>query len=151
MRAFDYTSPTTIDETLQRLDGVDEGRVRPLAGGTDLLPLMKQNIVAPVTLVDIKRLETLPKGIEADGDGLRLGALTTLHEVAHDSLLAERFPLLGEAAGLAATPQLRNMATVGGNLLQRPRCLYYRNELLSCWLKGGDSCPAYEGQNEFQA
>jgi len=153
MRSFDYSSFTTVEETLQRLDSACEERVRPLAGGTDLLPLMKQNIVTPVALVDIKRIEPLAKGIEADtkGDGLRLGALTTLSDVACDPLIANRFPLLAEAAGLAATPQLRNMATIGGNLLQRPRCWYYRNELLPCWLKGGDACPAYEGQNEFHA
>ncbi|MEZ4617631.1 MAG: FAD binding domain-containing protein [Caldilineaceae bacterium] len=151
MRPFDYNSPATVDDVLTRLAGTNNGRIRPLAGGTDLLTLMKNNLIAPVQLVDVKRLEDLPKGIIADGDGLSLGALTTLSALEQDPLIIEQFPLIAEAAGLAATPQLRNMATVGGNLLQRPRCWYYRNELFDCWLKGGDSCPAHDGQNEFHA
>ncbi|MCB0189482.1 MAG: FAD binding domain-containing protein, partial [Caldilineaceae bacterium] len=122
MRPFDYNSPATVDDVLTRLAGPNNGRIRPLAGGTDLLTLMKNNLIAPVQLVDVKRLEDLPKGIIADGDGLSLGALTTLSALEQDPLIIEQFPLIAEAAGLAATPQLRNMATVGGNLLQRPRC-----------------------------
>ncbi|MEZ4869125.1 MAG: xanthine dehydrogenase family protein subunit M [Caldilineaceae bacterium] len=151
MRPFAYHRPATVDETLTRLNGGNNGQVRPLAGGTDLLTLMKANLVAPTDLVDIKRLANLPKGITAQGDGLTLGALTTLSEIEKDPTIAQRFPLLAEAAGLAATPQLRNMATIGGNLLQRPRCWYFRNELMDCWLKGGDTCPAHAGHNEFHA
>lgn len=155
MRAFDYSSPTTVDETVTRLtesnNGGRTGQVRPLAGGTDLLTLMKANIVAPAELVDIKRLDNLPKGIAFHDNGLTLGALTTLSEIERDGTIAQRYPLLAQAAGLAATPQLRNMATIGGNLLQRPRCWYFRSDLFHCWLKGGDDCPARDGQNEYHA
>lgn len=151
MRSFDYSRATTVNETVERLHGASDGRIRPLAGGTDLLPLMKQNIIAPVALIDIKRLENLSKEISEEEDELYLGALTSLSDIERSPLVAEHSPLLVQAAGLAATPQLRNMATIGGNLLQRPRCWYFRNELLPCWLKGGEDCPAFAGQNEFHA
>ncbi|MFN8443019.1 MAG: xanthine dehydrogenase family protein subunit M [Caldilineaceae bacterium] len=151
MRPFDYHRAQTVEETLVRLTTTNDGEIRPLAGGTDLLTLMKGNLAAPIELIDIKRVANLPKGITATASGLQIGTLTTLSEIEQHPLLAERFPLLAEAAGLAATPQLRNMATIGGNLLQRPRCWYFRNELFHCWLKGGDDCPADEGQNEFHA
>ena len=146
MRPFDYVRSRSVDETVAFIDPL----TRPLAGGTDLLTLLKGNLAAPETLVDIKRTD-LPKGIEETGDGLLLGALTTLTEIEMSPLLKERYPLLSEAASLAATPQLRNRATLGGNLLQRPRCWYFRDEHISCWLKGGETCPAKEGRNEHHA
>jgi xanthine dehydrogenase YagS FAD-binding subunit len=76
--------------------------------------------------------------------------LTTLAEIETSALVRERYPMLAEAA-VAATPQLRNMATVGGNLLQRPRCWYFRNHRFHCWLKGGDTCRACEGENQLHA
>jgi len=159
MRAFDYVRPTDLAETLQllRRDGEHsvvyngEGATRPLAGGTDLLTLMKGQILAPVRLVDLKRLDEVPRGITERADGVMIGALTTLTTIEQSALLAEQYPALCQAAGLAATPQLRNMATLGGNLLQRPRCWYYRNQRFHCWLKGGDDCPAREGENQHHA
>jgi xanthine dehydrogenase YagS FAD-binding subunit len=150
MKAFSYASPQSIDETLKLL-GQTGSDNRALAGGTDLLTLMKANIAAPDQLIDIKRLSGLPRGIEQSGGAIALGALTTLSEIETSELLAERYPLLGQAAAQAATPQLRNMATLGGNLLQRPRCWYFRHPQLACWLKGGDSCPARDGQNSLHA
>lgn len=79
------------------------------------------------------------------------GALVTLSDIEHSSLLQERFPALAQAAGLAATPQLRNMATIGGNILQRPRCWYFRKSHFPCWLKGGEGCPARDGENHLHA
>src|ERR687890_928628 len=76
---------------------------------------------------------------------------TTLAQIADDPRVRRRLPALAEAAALAATPQLRNMATIGGNLLQRPRCWYYRNPHVHCWLKGGDECQAREGENQHHA
>src|SRR5690606_2707741 len=102
----------------------------------DLLPLMKSGLVAPERLLDIKA-RGLPGGIEEHDGVLRLGALCTLTEIAESTLLAERHPLLGQAARLSATAQIRNRATLGGNLLQRPRCWYFRHPQLQCWLKGG--------------
>ncbi len=151
MRQFDYRSATTVDEAIQLLGQDGNGSIKALAGGTDLLTLMKADIASPIQLVDIKRLDELPQGIVPTDQGLSIGALTTLAELEKSEYLQESYALLAQAAGLAATPQLRNMATIGGNLLQRPRCWYFRNAHFHCWLKGGDECHAREGQNQLHA
>jgi xanthine dehydrogenase YagS FAD-binding subunit len=151
MRSFDYVRAEGVQGVIELLAGDGDGTVRPLAGGTDLLTLMKADLIAPQELVDIKRLGDLPGGIEESAQGVTLGALTTLAEIEQSGLLGERYRVLAQAAAVAATPQLRNMATLGGNLLQRPRCWYFRNSLFHCWLKGGDECQAYDGQNQQHA
>jgi xanthine dehydrogenase YagS FAD-binding subunit len=156
MKPFAYASPTSVEEALSLLPsegwrGQEDGAARPLAGGTDLIPLLKSGLAAPARLVDVKRLEGIAGGIAETAGGVTLGALTTLAGVEQSALLQERYPALPQAAAVAATPQLRNMATIGGNLLQRPRCWYFRNPHLDCWLKGGDGCPAAEGQNQLHA
>jgi xanthine dehydrogenase YagS FAD-binding subunit len=153
---FAYTSPATLDEALSLLPregwrGQEDGAPRPLAGGTDLVTLLKTGLAAPTRLVDVKRLDGLSAGIAPTPGGVGLGALTTLADVEASPLLQERYAALPAAAAVAATPQLRNMATLGGNLLQRPRCWYYRNPHLDCWLKGGHDCPAREGENQLHA
>jgi xanthine dehydrogenase YagS FAD-binding subunit len=151
VRPFDYASPVALDDVLALLPANGGASIRPLAGGTDLLTLMKADIVAPAQLVNIKHLPEL-SGIRDEGaNGLTLGALTTLAELETSPLLTERYPVLAEAAAVAATPPLRNMATVGGNLLQRSRCWYFRNPRVHCWLKGGDACQAQDGENRLHA
>ena len=151
MRPFEYVSPTTVDEALALL-GQDGDRVpRLLAGGTDLLTLMKADIAAPSRLVNLKHLTEVPSGIEETAQGVTLGALTRLVDLETNPMIQQRYPVLAEAAAVAATPQLRNMATLGGNLLQRPRCWYFRHPHFPCWLKGGQVCPAYEGENQLHA
>jgi xanthine dehydrogenase YagS FAD-binding subunit len=145
MRPFEYASPADTEAAL----GLLSEKARPFAGGTDLLTLMKADVAKPEVLVDIKR--SLGGGIELVGDDLALGALTTLAEIEQSSLVKDRWPALAEACVLAATPQLRNMATIGGNLLQRPRCWYFRSSHFSCWLKGGDECHARDGENQQHA
>ena len=122
---------------------------RPLAGGTDLVTLMKADLVAPERLVSIRRL--VPSGISEGADGFTLGAGTTLSEIERNVAVARSFTALSQAAAAAASAQLRNMATLGGNLLQRPRCWYFRNPLVQCWLKGAADCPAREGENRLHA
>jgi len=151
MRCFEYTSASSLAETIALLGGGEAGAVRPLAGGTDLLTLMKADLAAPTQLVDIKRLSDLPRGITETAAGVQIGALTSLSAIETDPTLLARYRALSEAAAVAATPQLRNMATLGGNLLQRPRCWYFRNALFDCWLKGGSECQAREGENERHA
>jgi xanthine dehydrogenase YagS FAD-binding subunit len=146
MQPFSYTRPETIDEAVGQGDGA-----RYLAGGTDLLTLMKRDIDTPERLVDIKRLPELNDAITSTGDGVEIGALATLAELERHPLITASYPALAEAAAIAATPQLRNMATIGGNLLQRPRCWYFRSEEVTCWLRGGDTCYAREGQNQHHA
>ena len=116
-----------------------------------MLTLMKADLYAPQRLIDIKRLAELDNRIEEEPSGLTIGALTTLAQLEEDPRVRARFPALTQAAALAATPQLRHMATIGGNLLQRPRCWYFRNPRIPCWLKGGDDCPARVGQNQLHA
>jgi xanthine dehydrogenase YagS FAD-binding subunit len=147
MRPFAYARPETIDEAIALLNADS----RLLAGGTDLLTLMKGDIVAPDHLIDIKRLPDLDDRIELVEDALSIGALSTLAQLDTDPLIRQHLPALAEAAAVAATPQLRNMATIGGNVLQRPRCWYYRNDDVHCWLKGGDECYAREGDNRYHA
>ncbi len=161
MRPFSYIRPTTISEAIGLLNAQPNGSDAPdereaeqprlLAGGTDLLTLMKGGIAAPSQLIDIKRLPELDNTIAPSPQGTRIGALTTLAQLEDDPVIRDTHPALAEAAGLAASPQLRNMATIGGNLLQRPRCWYFRNDMVSCWLKGGDDCPARDGENQHHA
>jgi len=152
VKPFAYARAGSLDEALRllRADGQPDDATRPLAGGTDLLTLMKTAIVAPARLVDIKRAG-LPGGIEVSSAGAAIGALTPLADVEASASLARGYTALVEAAAAAATPQLRNMATIAGNLMQRPRCWYFRNPHLGCWLKGGDDCPAREGENQLHA
>jgi len=144
MRLFEYTTPGTIQQAVSALGA----NSRALAGGTDLLTLMKADIAAPERLVNVKML--LPRGIEARPEGLEIGALTTLAEIEQHPVIAAGYSAPAQAAALAASPQIRNLATIGGNLLQRPRCWYYRNARIDCWLKGGADCPAREGENRSQ-
>lgn len=147
MRPFTYTRPESIEEAVTLLDQ----ETWPLAGGTDLLTLMKAEIVTPGHLVDIKRLPDLSDEV-AQADGvISLGTLATLSQIENDTVIREHLPALAQAASLAATPQLRNMATIGGNVLQRPRCWYYRNDEVTCWLEGGDECYARGGDNRYHA
>jgi xanthine dehydrogenase YagS FAD-binding subunit len=150
MKPFEYVRPKLMYEALALLEREADG-TRVLAGGTDLLPLMKAGIDTPERLLDIKRLDGLSREIEETPQGMVLGALTPLAEVETHVSIQQGYPLLAEAAALAATPQLRNMATLGGNLLQRPRCWYFRSPYFHCWLKGGDACPAMGGQNQLHA
>lgn len=151
MRSFEYASARSLDETFALLGQDAGGAIRPLAGGTDLLTLMKAEIATPTQLVDIKRVAELPRTIDETAAGVRIGALTTLSAIESNATLLARYTALPEAVAAAATPQLRNMATLGGNLLQRPRCWYFRNALFDCWLKGGTECQARDGENEYHA
>jgi xanthine dehydrogenase YagS FAD-binding subunit len=124
MRAFEYASPATKDQAV-RLLGNAWDDAAPLAGGTDLLALMKDDIFSPKRLVNIKELKEL-RGIAATPRQLRIGALTTIQELADHPQVRKSFPAIARAAEEIAGPQIRNMGTIGGNLCQRPRCWYYR-------------------------
>lgn len=147
MHNFNYVRADSVESATSALSNGDG--VALIAGGTDLLPLMKDGIASPGTLVDISRLRNL-SFIEEQTGQLRIGATASLTELAESELVTERYAALAQACSLAATPQLRNMSTIGGNLLQQPRCWYYRGEH-QCWLKGGDRCYARNGENEQHA
>jgi xanthine dehydrogenase YagS FAD-binding subunit len=146
MNAFEWTNATTVEEALGQLGS----GVAVKAGGVDLLDRIKEGLDAPRRLVNIRNVKAL-RGIAADGDGLRVGPLATLAEIGEDRAVRERYTALADAASHAATPQIRNMATVGGNLLQRPRCWYFRSEHFRCLKKGGEVCYAQEGENQYHA
>jgi xanthine dehydrogenase YagS FAD-binding subunit len=124
MRAFEYASPATTAQAVSLLSATS-GNAEVLAGGTDLLALMKDDVVQPKRLVNIKDIKEL-RGITSSAQGLRIGALTTLGELADNVNVIKNYPALTEALNEAASPQIRNMATLGGNLCQRPRCWYFR-------------------------
>ncbi len=136
-----YARPTSADEALDLLlrDGA-----AVLAGGTDLAGQIDRGITAPTLLVDLQ--DAGLGGTTPDGNGLRIGATTTLSDLASDDLLAP-YVAVTTAAGLAASPLLRNQGTVGGNLCQHTRCWYYRGEEWNCWLGGGDTCFAQIGDH----
>jgi xanthine dehydrogenase YagS FAD-binding subunit len=148
MNRFEIVTPADLRSAVRLL--AQRGHMA-LAGGVDTLDLLKQRIVAPRTLVDLNGLKEL-HGIDSTPDGgLRLGALARLNDVAAHPAVRARFAAVAEAAGEAATPQIRNLGTVGGNLLQRPRCWYFRNPDIVCLKKGGHICYAINGLNRYHA
>ncbi|HEX9494302.1 MAG TPA: xanthine dehydrogenase family protein subunit M, partial [Candidatus Limnocylindria bacterium] len=147
MKPFAYARPKAVTEALE----LARGGATVMAGGTDLLGLMKDGIASPERIVDIRGLEPLRGWTRAKGKGLRIGALVTLAELEASAELAKLLPIIGEALRPAATLQLRGMGTVGGNLLQRNRCWYFRDEAYPCWLKGGVRCFAIDGDNRQHA
>jgi xanthine dehydrogenase YagS FAD-binding subunit len=144
MNNFSYTQATTAKEATGRLK--DQSQAAYIAGGTTLLDLMKANLAGPPQLVDINRLPF--KGIEQTKDGLRIGALENMNAVGEHPLVKEQFPAVSESLLLAASPQLRNMASIGGNILQRTRCGYFRDAAFPCNKRvPGSGCPALTGDN----
>ena len=129
MNSFQWIDAKSVDEAVTLLSADERGSTIAKAGGMDLLDLIKEGIVAPARIVNLQRIDAL-RGVQLDdAKGLRLGSLTTLAEIASNAAIRRRYPALAAAAAHAATPQVRNAATIGGNLLQRPRCWYFRNEL----------------------
>jgi len=124
MRPFEYASPATKEQAVSLL-GATWGQAEILAGGTDLLALMKDEVVHPRRLVNLKEIKEL-QAVKAGSDGLRIGVLAKLGDLADNANLVKDYPALAEALNEAASPQIRNMATLGGNLCQRPRCWYFR-------------------------
>ncbi|MFH1571997.1 MAG: FAD binding domain-containing protein [Gemmatimonadota bacterium] len=148
MTPFAYAAPCSRDEAVGLL--ATPG-ARVLAGGTDLLALMRRGVEAPSLLVSLRRVPELDQ-IRAGADGgLVLGAAATLSQLAAAPQVARQYPLLLEALEQLATPQIRNAATVGGNLCQRPRCHYLRHPAFACTRSGGQGCPARSGQNRYHA
>ena len=149
MRPFEYASPTTKEQAVGLL-GASWGQAEVLAGGTDLLSLMKDDVVRPKRLVNIKQIKEM-SGVTVEPKGLRIGALTTLGELADNVNVVKDYPALAEAINDAASPQIRNMATIGGNLCQRPRCWYFRGGfgLLPRSESGKDL--VIDGENRYHA
>ena len=147
LRTFAYVRPGSVSEALKQLE---ERGARIHAGGTDLLGCLRDGVFEAKKVVSLARVDEL-RGIAVGPDGeLRLGALTTIGEIAAHPLITEKFTALAQAASLVASPQLRNQGTIGGNLCQRPRCWYFRSDY-HCTRKGGDLCYAIGGENQYHA
>jgi xanthine dehydrogenase YagS FAD-binding subunit len=163
MKDFGWSAPRTLSEAAVAASGTvadamataDAAAGSELsfikAGGIDLLDLLKENLLAPQTLVSLKDIPGLNTVEEQTGGGLRIGSMTSLANLAAHPVIRERYPALFDAVRSSATPQIRNVATLGGNLLQRPRCWYFRAAAFHCSRKGGDHCFAIPGENQYHA
>jgi xanthine dehydrogenase YagS FAD-binding subunit len=147
MKSFDWVQPATVADAITALEHPGS---MPLAGGVDLLDRMKERLDTPSRLVSLRKLPGFD-AIAVEGGVATIGAAVTLAQLASDPKLRASHAIIGDAAGHAATPQLRAMATLGGNLAQRPRCWYFRSELFACRKKGGSTCFALAGDNEMHA
>ncbi len=141
-------------EAAEKILSESRGRARPIAGGTDLLGGLKDAIYpsCPETLVDLKSVDGLT-GVEEGVEGLHIGAMTRIRDVAGHPVIRSRYAALAQAAESVASPQIRNMGTLAGNICQEPRCWYYRHpdNTFHCARKGGDRCNAFTGDNRFHS
>ena len=152
---FEFRAPRTLEEAVRILDD-ERANAMPLAGGTDLLPNMKRRQQVPRTLMSLRHIESL-SSIELNHSGSRLGACVTLSEIAADSRFRNGLTALAQAASLVATPQIRNMATLGGNICLDTRCNYYdqsyewRKSINFCLKKDGTTCWVAPGSSKCMA
>jgi xanthine dehydrogenase YagS FAD-binding subunit len=147
MNRFEFARVTSVTEALG-LVSEKPGSVLK-AGGIDLLDHLKEHLIEPPRLVDLKSVPGMQEVAAEPGGSIRIGPLVTLTQVAAHPGLRASHTALAQACGEAASPQIRNVATIGGNLLQRPRCWYYRLESYRCLKKGGDICFAIGGENRY--
>jgi xanthine dehydrogenase YagS FAD-binding subunit len=160
MRSFAYQRATDPSSALQALaaaaagnNPLTEAEVQPIAGGTTLLDLMKLDVMRPRSVVDINPLAPAWATISLENGNLRLGAMARMSDVAANAEIQHNYPVIADALKLAASPQLRNMATLGGNVLQRTRCTYFRDVSYAACNKRnpGSGCAAMEGFNRTHA
>ena len=150
MQSFQYQDAKTVDDAVSANGGIPGAKF--VAGGTTLIDLMKLNVETPQTLVDINRLPLT--GVESTSDGgVQIGAMVRNSDLANHELIQKRYPVLSQALRSGASPQLRNMATTGGNLLQRTRCYYFRDTAYAACNKRnpGSGCAAIDGFNRIHA
>ena len=145
MNPFQYSEPQSLAEAAALLS---ESDAHVIAGGSDLLDEVKEGIISPGHVVSLASVPDLA-GISETDEGLNIGAMTTIADVAAHPVIRTAYAALAEAAGGLATPQIRNVGTLGGNLNQRPRCWYYRHPLVPCLKKGGDRCYALAGNTKY--
>ncbi|OLC80447.1 MAG: hypothetical protein AUH72_11610 [Acidobacteria bacterium 13_1_40CM_4_65_8] len=148
MKAFAYVNATSEREAVAALKF--DGIALPLAGGQDLLARMKDYIDSPDRVVNVKNALDATVTATPDG-GLKIGGAMKVVDLAEHAQVAKLYPAVAAAAIEIGTPQIRNQATVGGNINQRPRCWYYRNEEFVCYKKGGSRCFAVNGENQYHA
>lgn len=145
MKNFGYLAPKTINEATAAL----KQNGAALGGGVELLCLLKERLISPARIVNLKSLPGM-RSIES-GSAIKIGALVTADAIERDAAIRRRAKVLHEAASVIASPQIRNIGTLGGNLCQRPRCWYFRDKEVPCLKKGGEKCFAVDGRNEYHA
>jgi xanthine dehydrogenase YagS FAD-binding subunit len=156
MNAFEWANASTIQDAVRLLKPANpsadpDEMARPMGGGQDLLTTMKAYIQRPPRVVNLKTIAGLDR-IEPDGKGgLKIGAVVTISQIEESADAAKLFPGLVEAAASIATPQIRHVGTIGGNLCQRPRCWYFRLENFKCLKKGGETCYSVDGEDKYNA
>ncbi len=155
LNAFSMSFPKTVEEAVSELPSgravVEHTRARVLAGGQDLLTEMKEHLVEPRKLVNLKGVEGLDAIQETADGGFEIGALVRIAQIAAEPRFKGAFAALSEAAASVGTPQIRAAGTLGGNLCQRPRCWYYRSEETRCMKRGGTECFSFSGENKYNA
>src|ERR687885_1030373 len=155
MKQFDLYEPTSLSEATGFLNQFG-ARAKVVAGGSDLLGgVMKDWVTGkgmplPDQIIDLTTIPDL-RGIKSGGDGIHIGATTTLSELIEHQDVATTLPVLQQAAASIASPLIRNFGTLGGNINQRPRCWFFRGENFNCYKKGGDFCFAVTGDNRYHA
>jgi xanthine dehydrogenase YagS FAD-binding subunit len=154
MRTVNYGKATSWRQASQTLK--NNPTARPIAGGSDILGWMKDNISgkgSPIysAFVDIRTISGSDKVEYSQSGGLKIGALATLASIEENEDILEHYPMLAKAAGAAASPNIRHVGTIGGNVNQKPRCWYLRNTEFDCYKKGGDFCFAVTGNNTYHA
>ena len=150
MNAFEYVNPSNIEEVPALLGKGRDREAVIMAGGTDLLGELKDNLAAPERLVNLKALPDLSY-VRHERNEVKIGATTRLTEIVTDKKIRASYTALAQAAESVASLQIRNVGTIGGNLCQRPRCWYYRGETFHCLKKGGHMCYAVDGNNKHHA
>lgn len=145
MYPFQYHEPGSLEQVVALLGQPD---AHVIAGGSDLLDEVKEGIISPEQVVSLAGVPGLAGIAETDED-LSIGAMTTIADIAANPVVRTAYTALADAAGGLATPQIRNVGTLGGNLNQRPRCWYYRHPLIPCLKKGGDRCYALVGNTKY--
>lgn len=146
MKSFAYIKPKSLQDAFEYLNST-WGETYIFGGGTDLLPLMKAEIISPKNVVSLKSIPGLDAISYEPGRGLQIGALTRLSAVTQNPIIQQKYPALAQAAASTGSPQLRNMGTVVGNLLHRPKCMYFRGGFECLLSQDGANCSALEGQN----
>jgi xanthine dehydrogenase YagS FAD-binding subunit len=149
--SLEHISVKSLDEAVSCLRKYGE-KARIMAGGTDLLGLMKDRVEGPAlripgVLVNVKTISEMNGITDDEEGGLRIGASVTLNRLEASDLIRQKFPVLSEAARQVGTTQLRNMGTIGGNICQRPQCMYFRHPHFPCYKKGGTTCYAVTGEH----
>ncbi|HEY5476630.1 MAG TPA: FAD binding domain-containing protein, partial [Tepidiformaceae bacterium] len=154
MRTVKYAKTTSWKQASQTL--AKDSKARAISGGSDLLGMIKEDVAGKglprwETLVDIRTIPGSDSITYSGSNGLTLGAMATLSAIEAHADIQKNYPALAKAAGAAASPNIRNVGTIGGNVNQRPRCWYFRNTEFDCYKKGGTVCFAVAGDNTYHA